>query len=417
MSKEIQLRPLNFACDEANDLIFFLKRHCSIDDICVVGALRRRVELVSAIVLLVASSDRTSIIEVLETCTLIKDIFDYSVESFEAITQEGFLLKLVFCEPDFFGYEKFIMSASESFVIDFFQDNQITKESCIGFNEASIFELADLPYVPATLREDYSRFLSLKNSTQIDVLCFEDIKADLHIHSTYSDGQNSIELIADRAKKLGYSYVGISDHSQSLHVARGLSVRALKDKKKKILQLNQEYSDFVVLCGVEVDILADGRLDYPDEVLSNSDYVIGSVHVNTSMDYSQMTQRMLMAIKSGKIDILGHPTGRMFDVRDGLEFDIDAIMAACAEYRVAMEISGYTKRLDLNDTLAAKAKTMGCLFACGTDAHYVDCLDSMKYAVWIAQRAWLSKKDIINCLAVDDFREFIRNRRLLVNDE
>lgn len=412
MSKENNFKPVNVAYDEANDLLLYLKRQCDITNVCIVGELRRRVEFISEIIFLLVTDNHEEVIESLDSCSLIESIVDYSTKSFQAITVEGFLLKLFFSSSDDYEYNKFVLSASDSFLADFGSDASFSYERSRGLDEEGIFSLAQLPYLPATLREDYSNCLHLKGKDSIDVVQLSDISADLHIHSTYSDGRNSVVLLAERARSLGYSYVGISDHSQSLTVARGLSQKTLREKNKKIDQLSREYGDFDVLCGIEVDILSDGSLDYPDEVLATADYVIGSIHIETKMKYEQMTNRMLDAITSGKIDILGHPTGRMFDIREGLDFDLDAVMAACAKHRVAMEISGYTKRLDLNDVLAAKAKAMGCVFACGTDAHYIDCLEDMKYAVWMAQRAWLSKDDIINCLDINSFRNFIKTRRL-----
>ena len=212
-------------------------------------------------------------------------------------------------------------------------------------------------------------------------------------------------------KKWGYEYIGVADHSQSLTVANGLTVRKIKEKLKQIKTINKEYQDFRVLCGTEVDILSDGSLDYPEKILKMFDYVIGSIHVDLTMSYDAMSERILTAIRSGKIDILGHPTGRLFGARKSLDFDLDQVMKACVEHNVAMEVSGYVNRLDLNDQNIIKAKEYGVKFAIGTDAHYIDCLESMKYGVWQAQRGWLTRNDVINALTLEDFLAFIKNRK------
>lgn len=410
--KEIFL-PINEAYELANDLILFLNRYIQDLKIEIVGQLRRREETVSSIDFLVVTDKTKELIEHLETSQYLAEILESSSTNFVAKTSEGLELNFFFCEIEFYGYEKFIRTASDHFLNSFFEDHNLSRADCLGMDEKSIFASFNLPYLPASCWENYQTYKDLGTSPDHKLVTLDDIKADLHVHSTYSDGRNSIALLADRAYKLGYSYFGISDHSQSLTVARGLSVAKLKEKSRSIKKINKEYNNFTVLCGVEVDILNDGSLDYPDEVLRMADYVIGSVHVDTRMGYEQMTERVLRAVNSGKIDILGHPTGRMFGIRESLDFDIDAVMQACADKKVALEISGYTKRLDLNDRLAARAKAMGCVFACGTDAHYIDCLESMKYAVWICQRAWLDPSDIVNCRDLEGFRAFINERREL----
>lgn len=405
------IKPINIALDEADDIVSYLKRMTSIEKIAIVSDLRRRCELISQIVIVVYCDNKYEVVETLDACSLIELIVDYNLDSFKALTKQGLDLRIRFSSKDYFEYEKFIFTAAPKFLENFMDDNLIEAIDCCGLDETAIFALADLPYLPATIREDYSEVLRFRGQKKIDLVCISDIKGDLHVHSNYSDGRNCIELLATRADEMSYSYLGISDHSQSLTVASGLSFRELSNKSEKIKELNSKSDNVELLCGIEVDILVDGSLDYSDEALSLADYVIGSVHVKTKMTYEQMTARMLTAINSGKIDILGHPTGRMFEIRESLDFDLDAVMKACADNNVAMEISGYTVRLDLNDALARKAKEFGCVFACGTDAHYVDNLESMKYAVWNAQRAFLTKKDIINCLDVESFKKFISERR------
>jgi len=236
----------------------------------------------------------------------------------------------------------------------------------------------------------------------------EDILGDIHVHTNWSDGSASIEEMAIAGERLGYRYLAICDHSQSAGYAGGLSPEKLLVQIQEIRKWNQTHPTFTLLAGSEVDIRTDGMLDYPDEILSQLDFVIASVHSGFSQ---RVTERLMTAAKHPLVTLLAHPTGRLIGKREGYDVDIDQVMKACAETGTALEINAYFERLDLNDLLARKAKELGIVFAIGTDAHHPDQLGMMRFGLGVARRAWLQKNHILNCMDLTKIkvRKFLRN--------
>jgi DNA polymerase (family 10) len=272
-----------------------------------------------------------------------------------------------------------------------------------GEDEDAIYHILGLDPVPPELRENRGEIEAAENHRLPDLVRLEDIQGDFHVHTVMSDGHATMREIAEEAHRRGYRYIGVTDHSRSLRIAHGLSVDDLLASVEEAKQLTEEVG-IPVLRGAEVDILEDGSLDYPDEVLAELDYVIGSVHTRFKMERGEMTDRVLRAVKNSEMNILGHPTGRLIGKREGYPIDLDEVMTEVASRGVLMEINGFPDRMDLNDLNCRKARERGIMMVLDTDAHRLEQLDYMRLAVGTARRGWLTSRDVLNAQPLDEVR-------------
>lgn len=271
-----------------------------------------------------------------------------------------------------------------------------TNEACA--DETAIYKRLDLPFIQPELREDMGEFALTATPKLLDA---EDIAGVVHAHTTYSDGANSLEQMALGAKERGYAYFGVADHSQSAAYAGGLTPARVSKQHAEIDRLNKKLEGVRILKGIESDIRADGSLDYPDEVLASFDFIVASVHSGLNMTEAAATKRVIKAIENPYTTILGHPTARLLLQREGYPLDWDAVFAACAACRVAIEINAHPRRLDLDWRLMRRAKEAGCMFSIGPDAHSVDGFDVMRYGIGVARKGGLTKNDVLNSLGAD----------------
>ena len=274
-----------------------------------------------------------------------------------------------------------------------------------GRTEEEVYRAIGLVWIPPEMREDRGEIELAMEGKLPEILKLEDIKGDLHIHSKYSDGADTIEKIAKFGKSLGYEYVGIADHSRSVKYAGGMEIDDIYKKMEEIETLNKKISGITILMGTEVDILQDGTLDYPDEVLEKMDFVIAAVHQGFK---KHVTERMLDAMDNPYVDIIAHPTGRLLSGRTGYDIDIEKVMKKAAETGVALEINAYYDRLDLDDTNSRMAKQMGVKLIINTDAHNIGMMRDMKFGVCVARRAWLKSEDVLNTLPWNDLKKALR---------
>lgn len=228
------------------------------------------------------------------------------------------------------------------------------------------------------------------------------IKGDLHVHSIWSDGIGSIEDLVSHARSLGYEYIAITDHSPSVGIAGGLSEERLLEKMETISRMNENLEGFRILAGTEVDIRADGSLDYTDEILERCDVVVAAIHMAQSQKEREINSRLVAAMENEHVDIIAHPTGRIIGRREPYRVDMDLILETAARTGTIMEINAYPERLDLSDEWARRAKEMGVRMAISTDAHSPDQLGFMRYGVTVARRGWLEPSDVINTLSAKD---------------
>ncbi|MFH1510036.1 MAG: DNA polymerase/3'-5' exonuclease PolX [Candidatus Nealsonbacteria bacterium] len=269
-----------------------------------------------------------------------------------------------------------------------------------GASEKGIYKALGLDWIEPELREDRGEIEAASKKKLPKLIEYKDIKGDLHCHSNWDGGEDSIAEMAKTAKSLGYEYIGISDHTKFLRIENGLDEKQLDKRNKEIDNLNKKQKDFKILKGAEVNILNDGSIDIKDESLAKLDYVIAGIHSNLKMPKDKMTERIVKAIKNPNIDILSHPTGRILKRRDEYQCDFDKILKAAKEYNVALEINASMERMDLNDQNIKRTKEAGVKMIINTDAHYKSHLNNIELGISQARRGWAEKEDIINTNSV-----------------
>jgi len=277
--------------------------------------------------------------------------------------------------------------------------------------EADIYKALGLDYIDPRLREDRGEIEAARNHTLPAPVSLKDIRGDLHMHTTASDGEDAIEEMAQAARRLGYRFICITDHSQSSAIANGLSARRLARQVKAIRTLNEKSRDLTILAGVELDILADGRLDFDDAVLADLDYVTASIHSGMAGDREKLTTRMLKAMDSRYVNCISHPTGRLINERGAMDLDMEQVVRHAARTHTALEVNANPWRLDLKDTHCRMAVEAGAMLAIGTDAHSAAGLTLMAYGVDTAARGWATKKDLLNGMTVRQLQVFVNKKR------
>ena len=278
-------------------------------------------------------------------------------------------------------------------------------DKCIaGLEESDIFAKLGLPFIPPVLREDWGEMEAAEQGQLPRLIETADIAGDLHMHTVWSDGKFSTEQMIEEGRRRGYRYVAITDHSKSLGVAGGLSDEDLLRHAAEIRELNTRYSDIHVLAGTEVDIRLDGSLDYPDDLLSQLDFVVASVHSGFKQDRATLTSRVLRAMQNPHVRVIGHLTGRLIGDRDPYDLDIDAIMQEAARTRTCLEVNSNFHRLDLSDSHCRKARESGVHVIISTDSHNYDDMNNLPYGVATAQRGWIDKDRVLNARPVEELR-------------
>ena len=273
----------------------------------------------------------------------------------------------------------------------------------LAADEGHVYNALGLPWIPPELREDHGEVQAAAAGALPSLVEEADLRGELHAHSDWSDGAVTIAEMAQAAAEAGLSYLVISDHSQSLGVARGLSVDRLREQRREIQQAQKHVGKKLqLLQGAEVEILADGRLDFPDSVLAELDLVTASLHSSLRQSRDQATARLLAAIRHPHVDMIGHPTGRMIEGREGADLDLEAVFRAARAAHTMLEINAHPDRLDLSDVHARRAAELGCLLAINTDAHRPSDLLLRRYGVGVARRAWLTASQVANAWPLDD---------------
>ena len=272
------------------------------------------------------------------------------------------------------------------------------KERVECVDETAFFAAMGLAYIPPELREGLGEIEAAAENALPELLTAADIRGMLHVHSTYSDGADSIEAMALAVRKRGYDYLGMADHSQAAAYAGGLNVDAVKRQWDEIARLNEKLAPFRIFKGIESDILGDGSLDYTDDILEQFEYIVVSVHSQFNLDRAKMTARIIRAIEHPCATIVGHLTGRLLLDREGYDVDVDQIIEAAARCGVAIEINAHPARLDIDWRHVKKARDHGVQIAVNTDAHSTGGLDNLPYGIGIARKGWLRAKDVPNAL-------------------
>ncbi|NMD70699.1 DNA polymerase/3'-5' exonuclease PolX [Bacillus sp. DNRA2] len=285
-------------------------------------------------------------------------------------------------------------------------ENVETGEMTTFTSEAEFYAHFGLPHFPPEIREDGTEVDEY--SVDMELISVEEIKGDLHMHSTWSDGAYSIEEMVNACRARGYQYMAITDHSQYLKVANGLSPERLRKQREEIKRLNEQYEDFTILSGVEMDILPDGSLDYDDELLAEMDIVIASIHSSFSQSKEKIMERLRTALKNAHVDIIAHPTGRLIGRREGYEVDMEMLIQLAKETNTALELNANPHRLDLAPEYLRKAQEAHVMLVINTDAHKIDTLNHMEIGAAVAKKGWVKKSSVLNALPTEDLLAFLK---------
>jgi DNA polymerase (family 10) len=277
--------------------------------------------------------------------------------------------------------------------------------------EESVYRCIGLPLIPPELREGEKETEAAEKGILPVLVKKNDIHGMIHVHSNYSDGARSIEILARECVKQGYTYLCVSDHSRSAFYANGLSAERLLAQINEIKHLNRELAPFRIFCGIESDILSDGSLDYPDEILQKLDFVIGSIHSKLSMTPDEATERLITAIKNPYTSILGHISGRLLLSRQGYQFDEEKILFALSNEKVVLEHNCNPHRLDPDWPFLKKASEEGILISLGPDAHSIEGFKDIKYGLVMARKGWVQKEGLLNCMSAGKINDFFIERK------
>lgn len=284
-------------------------------------------------------------------------------------------------------------------------------EKILCDTEEQVYQTLGLPFVPPELREDSGEIEAAKDGALPTLITRQDIIADLHLHTTASDGKLAIREMAAACKARGHKYIAITDHSRSLAIANGLSIERLLKQIEAVRQVDEEMGGGIrVLAGSEVDIKADGAMDYPDEILAKLDFVIASLHIGLRQKREQITERLLNAIRNPHVDMIGHPAARQIPHREAVDADWDAVLQAAGKHQTILEINANPIRLDLKPELARLAKDMGVLLAINSDAHAEEQLDLIDFGITSARRGWVEPRHVINTWSFEKLMQWIQNR-------
>ncbi|HEX2244117.1 MAG TPA: PHP domain-containing protein, partial [Gammaproteobacteria bacterium] len=280
-----------------------------------------------------------------------------------------------------------------------------------GATEEALYQAIDLPYIPPELREGQGEVEFVEGSKVVSLLTPYDIQGCFHVHTDYSDGTGTISEMVQAARDRGFRYVGISDHSRSAHFANGLKEPRIREQWAEMKAVQKQFRDIHIFRGIEADILPDGSMDYPDDILSEFDFVIASVHSRFNLPEPEQTQRVCRALANPYVTMLGHPTGRLLLSRPGYRVDLSQVIAAAATHHKLLEINGSRYRLDLDWRWARSAKPRGVKFCVNPDAHAVDEFMNVALGVNVARKAGLQSDDVVNTQSLPAMKSLLRDAR------
>jgi len=404
--------------DEITEKLGSLKE---VQEISVAGSVRRRKETIGDVDMLVASESPEKIMDFFVRLPWVAKAWSKGKTRSSVRLTQGFDVDLRIVSPKSFGSALQYFTGSKEHniatrriaILKGLKLNEYGvfrgQKALAGKTEEDVYRAIGLCYIPPEMREDTGEVeLAQKNSLP-EIIGYKDIKGDIHCHSDWDGGENSIKDMAEAARKMNYEYVGISDHTKYLRIEHGLDEKQLEERNKEIDSLNKSGRHIRILKGCEANILNDGSIDIKDESLAKLDYVIAGVHSSMKMDKERMTQRIINAMKNPNVDIISHPTGRLIQKRDEYQIDFDKILRAAKEFNVALEINSSPERLDLKDANIRRAKEAGVKMVINTDAHHKDQLKLIEFGIAQARRGWAEKKDILNAYPADKLLNYFKN--------
>ena len=409
---------LGIALPIAEKMVMQLKSLPEIDQIDIAGSLRRRKDTIGDIDILVSSNHPEKVMEQFTHLPEVKEVLAEGLTKSAILTQQNVHVDLRVVELDSFGAAMQYFTGSKAHNVRL-REMAVKKglkineygvfqarnnKKIAGKEEQEIYRKLGLQYIMPELREDRGEFEAAQKKQLPKLVTIEDIKGDLHTHTSDSDGLNTIDEIVEAAKKKGYEYIAITDHSQSLYVAGGLTEEKLLKQIEQIEAINNNLNNFVVLKGIEVDIKSDGTLDFPDSILERLDIVIAAIHTGLKQERGKLMERLTKAMRNPLVNIIAHPTGRIIGYREPYDIDVQELIKIAAETHKVLEINASPERMDLRDIYVKSAREEGVLLAIGTDTHQLSSLENMTYGISIARRGWLEKSNLINTFSLAELK-------------
>lgn len=398
---------IDVAADMAEALLAAIRNWPHVNNAYLSGDVRRGAETVSLISLLAVSEDPQATLDAFGAMAQAASLDSRTDRSARVRLGIGIDAELEIAQPDDLGGALVRTTGSAAHVARLAAIAAQTGIGLTGAAEAAVYESVGLRWIEPALREDRGEIEAARENRLPAIIRLEDIRGNLHQHTMASDGKNTIDEMAAAGKAIGYEYIAVTDHSRSLAIANGLTADRLREQIKQVRDAEQT-AGIAILAGSEVDILADGTMDFPDDLLAELDIVIASVHSRFSLPKSEMTARVVKAAKNPHVDLIAHPTGRLINAREPFEIDLDAVIEAAKASNTALEINAFPDRLDLNEANAQRAAAAGVRLAIDTDAHHVSQLAMMKYGVGIAQRAWIEPAQVVNAWPYEQLMSWLR---------
>jgi DNA polymerase (family X) len=416
---------------QAGKIIEHLKNFPGVEKITPAGSLRRGRETVGDLDILVTGKacvedeQREKLIDHIITLPGLMDVIARGENKVSFRMRGGMQVDVRLLSPDSFGAAMQYFTGSKAhnvtlrqralkmgYTLNEYSLARLDDEQVVAAKtEEEIYAKLKLDYIPPELRENLGEIDAAEQHTLPSLISQTDLQGDVHMHTVETDGRNTIEEMAEAARAYGYKYMAITDHSKNLAFANGLDDQRAEAHIKRIHAANGQIEGIRIFAGIEVDILADGTLDLSDSVLEQMDLVIASVHSHFNQSPEEMTDRLLKAVANPNTSFLGHPTGRLLLRREPYQFDVDAILKAAAQRKVAMELNSYPDRLDLCDRHLRLAKQYGVKIVINTDSHHTSHLDKIRYGVLQARRAWLTRGDILNTLPAEQFAQAMKTTK------
>jgi DNA polymerase (family 10) len=421
--REVQRRfRLDIAEDFAEPLLEHLKRSKGVVQAIIAGSYRRRKETVGDLDILVAAHAGTDVMQRFVSYDEVDEVAAHGETRATVVLRSGFQVDLRVVPEESYGAALHYFTGSKAHNIAIrklglergLKINEYGvfrgAKRVAGATEQSVYDQVRLPFIPPELREDRGEIAAAAAHKLPRLVELKDIRGDLHVHTSESDGKNTLRQMAEAARALGYEYLAITDHSQHVTIANGLDARRLAKQIKAIDKLNSQIRGIRILKGIEVDILADGSLDLPDAILADLDFSVCAIHYKFDLKEAEQTDRVVRAMDNPHFNIFAHPTGRLLGERAAYAIDLERILKAAKERGCCIELNAHPTRLDIDDHFCRLAKDMGVLIGVGTDAHSIDGLQCMKYGIGQARRGWLEPKDVLNTRPLHELAKLFARR-------
>ena len=411
---------ISTAEQNALQIVEYLRENRSIQDIEIAGSYRRRKETIGDLDILVTCEDSISVMTHFVNYFDIDEVLSKGDTRSSIILKSGIQVDLRVLPQKSYGAAMLYFTGSKAHNIVI---RKLAKQKDWKVNEYGLFSNDDflagetekgiynklgLPYIEPELRENRGEFEAAESGNLPELIKLSDIKGDLHTHTNLTDGKNTLEEMAEAAQKLGYKYIANTDHSKRVTVAGGLDEKQVFENIKRTDKLNENFKDFTILKGIEVDILEDGSLDLSDKVLKELDIVVAAIHYKFNLSREEQTERILRAMDNPYLNIIAHPTGRLINEREPYDIDLEKIMQKAKENNCILEINSQPSRLDLNDLNSRKAKEMGVKLVISTDAHSTTQYNFMRFGIGQARRGWIEKNNVINTRNINQLKKIIK---------